>query len=484
MIKRTMLFLGLLLVALVALGCQQETTLPLTTTATLPQDQEATFYFDQLNTVTFPLGLSPETFVGVEGHNISSADYTLDASGQLTMAGAYLATLPSGTHDFTVFLDDHEVTVRVHIPDQHQANRIINGGFETGDLTGWEASTVFKGETNLQSFTADLVQPVDGTTVKYSADGSYLFGFNYAPDANTNQLLERVGRLRSSNFILGGNGIITFKLGAARNPDLLYVSVRDVTTDKEIARFGNLAFDVDTFLTLNGDVTEVRLNEYYADLSQYLGDSLYIELVDYGGRNYDYMIFDSIETYHESLPQDAIEATNILPTFSTDYVTNTLPNGDFSQGLSLWTVSPYGLAYTSGVQSCFEADSNALKSDMDGDNSRGLIRSSLFRVDGSGIISVDLAAAYGTRFDKDTYVSIKSYETNREVFRFANIHANGDQWVTYYIDLSAFMGDYLYFEIVDNATGTHDVIDVDNIVTFYQTMPSFDYSQMAINLNE
>lgn len=118
-----------------------------------------------------------------------------------------------------------------------------------------------------------------------------------------------------------------------------------------------------------------------------------------------------------------------------------------------------------------------MKSNVGGDAARGLIRSSLFRIEGSGVISLELAAAQGARFDKDTFVSIREEKTNREIFRLANTRSNGIFPVKYYIDLSAHLGKNCYFEIVDNATGVYDTIFVANIVTYYPVAPRFDYGQ-------
>jgi hypothetical protein len=127
-------------------------------------------------------------------------------------------------------------------------------------------------------------------------------------------------------------------------------------------------------------------------------------------------------------------------------------------------------------------DGGALKSNLDGDAARGLIRSSLFRVDGSGIISLNIGAAEGARYDKDTYVSIREEGTNRELVRVANSNHNGILMVKYYIDLSKFMGKNCYMEIIDNAKLSYDTIFVSDIVTYYEIAPAYDYGQTGINL--
>ena len=502
MMKKLMCVIVAIVIVIGVLGCQKtETTIStnqttansqLTTyptsqpmpTVTIEPNHMQTFSFSQMNDVSFSLQLNPETFIVLEGQNITTDNYSIDDAGDLVIDYGFLATLLPGTYSFTIYKTSGTDVIYLEVEDESQQYQIINGGFEYGNLLGWTASTIFKGETNLLSFRDELVVPTDSDSTTYNGDGSYLYGFDYSLSSNQSLLIERMGRLTSSDFILGGNGMISFKLGAGSNPDLSYLSVKERDTNEEIARFGNLLFDSDTFLTDSEGKTNVELFSYYADLSNYIGDQLYIEVYDYGGHDYDYLLLDSINTYHTSVPTDAIEAQNIMPIFDQAYITNELPNGDFSSGLDEWTVSTYGRGFEDATQMCFLSDNEVLKSNLNGDQARGLIRSSLFRVDGSGVISLEIGAAQGSRFDKDTYVSIREYQTNEEVFRFANRNHDGTTMMMYYLDLSEYMGDYLYFEIVDNGGGSWDTIFVDNIVTYYAEEPIYDYSQAAVNLNE
>jgi hypothetical protein len=304
---------------------------------------------------------------------------------------------------------------------------------------------------------------IPGSITPYGGVGDYLVGIDSSITESLYQ--EKMGILRSSSFILGGSGYITFRLGGGSNPSLSYISVRRTSDDYEVGRYGNLEPSV---------INEAELVLFKADLSLFIGESLYLEVVDVGGHEGDYLVFDDFLTYHETIPA-GITATNQAPIFIQSYVPNQLPNGDFSSGLVGWT-EVYGEA--------FLVSDDTLKSNLGGDEAKGVIRSTLFRVDGSGIATIKLGAAQGARYDKDTFVSVKEHGTNHELLRFANRNHDGITMITYYLDLSEYLGKVCYFEIVDNAIESYDTIFVSDIVTYYQERPEFTYQDLALNLNE
>ena len=441
------------------------------------------FNFDTLNDVTYQFPDNIGAFSHLEGLNIADGDYEL-TDGILSIKKDFLVSLNPGKHSVKLFTTLGEADLDFTVLDLHNANRIINGGFETGDLFGWMSQTIFKGETQLQGFIDSGVALNDASlvyTVAYNGDGDYVYGV----DSSVTQTLweEHMGLMSSRAFTLGGSGFIAFKLGAGKNSDLSYLAVRNAVTGEEVGRYGNSHFNA-TGVTNEEALFAENLVEYKADLSPHLGEELQIDIVDYGARTWDFITLDSIETYNETEPTTGTLAINVKPTFEQAYVPNQLANGDFSDGLTSWTVSDQRGWYSDlGVYDTFQVPAGMLRSDATGDTARGLLRSSLFRVDGSGVISLQLGAAQGTHFDKDTYVSIRQAVTNTEVFRFANTRHNGNTMITYYLDLSDYLGKSLYFEIIDNATGSYDTIFVDNIVTYYATAPVYDFGDTAADLN-
>ena len=272
---------------------------------------------------------------------------------------------------------------------------------------------------------------------------------------------------------LGGTGWITFRLGGGRNPDFSYVSVIDAETEEEVARYGNANFLETDYLTDPDHYFGANLAKYKTDLSALLGRNLYLCIVDRGGHAWDYLTFDAFETYHATVPESGTLAIDIKPTFAAIYVTNQIVNGNFAAGLTGWTASGSAFRVADGI----------LRSDEGGDAATGILRSGLFRVDGSGVISIKIGAAQGARFDKDTYVSIKERGTNEELFRLANVRHDGNTLQIYYVDLSEYLGTECYVEIVDNASGSWDTIFIDDVITYYATTPEYDFGQAGSDLN-
>ena len=105
---------------------------------------------------------------------------------------------------------------------------IANGDFETGSLAGWE---IISGS----AFSNDGVNPENvwwNENITYSREGNYHYG-HYNPSG--------VGVMRSTQFVLGGSGYITFKLGGCANNYETYIRVMLVSDsgDMEVARYSN-----------------------------------------------------------------------------------------------------------------------------------------------------------------------------------------------------------------------------------------------------
>lgn len=164
------------------------------------------------------------------------------------------------------------------------ANQISNGGFETGDLAGW---TITDGEINIKDAVSGAEFGWSGAS--YNHSGSYHFdGVNSAPE-------DKTYTVKSTDFVLGGAGVISFKLGGRAATLRVY----DATSGVCLAEYKNTAFaDVEHPHVEKGNRT-LTMTSFYADLSQYLGMTLYIELADTETSNWGVAHFDEIITYYE-----------------------------------------------------------------------------------------------------------------------------------------------------------------------------------------
>ncbi|OQC10417.1 MAG: hypothetical protein BWX74_00628 [Tenericutes bacterium ADurb.Bin087] len=433
-----------------------------------------TFDFDALNDLQYTFDVDAGEISFLSGHNIVASDYDI-ISQSIYIRKHYLAYLLPGEYELNVHSTTGKSKITFTILDKHNEYRVINHSFETGDLFGWYADTIFKGERNLLAFTDDsVITSGDPYSEPYTVDGDYLVGPITGESRPTFE--EKMGTLRSSTFTLGGSGFITYRLGIGRVADLAHVSIHRAKDNVEIARYSQRNYHIPNSPTKYG-----AMALYKADLSAYVGEKLYVVVHDCGGHSDECITFDALNTYYETEPPlETSEAINEIPIFPLNYAPNQLPNGDFTQGLDMWQVSP-NLGWQD--TSAFHVEDGILKSNVNGDVGRGLIRSSLFTIDGSGYASLKLGAAKGARFDKDTYVSVRLHGSNKEIFRFANEKHDGTNMIEYFIDLSNYIGKKAYFEVVDNATNSWDVIFVSDIKTYYGSVPDLTTANHARNLN-
>ena len=347
---------------------------------------------------------------------------------------------------------------------------VINGGFETGDLTGW--SVVYGKAFAPAGVTDDAYDTVFNGMVSFDKDGDYLYG-RYKESA--------VGKMLSSPFTVGGSGYMTFKLGGGKNVGLTYISVVDADTEEELYRFGNTLFNTTDYRVDPDNYREANLTPYMADLSACTGKKVRIAVVDESTANWGLMTLDSFVTYYEERPDENFFtlAKDIKPVFSDEVATpNELYNGDFSTGdLTGWTVvgdsNSFLDKHVKNGKLCNRPDESAV----------GVLRSSAFKVGGKGLMSFRLGC---TKHKDLTYLSVKKAGTNEEIFRtYSDRWKDSDEEKThlYYIDLNEYLGERLYLEIVDNSKGDWGLISLEKVKTLYSDYPEVT-DEIAVNINE
>ena len=174
---------------------------------------------------------------------------------------------------------------------------IVNGDFETGDLTGW---TYQEGEGDGQILGAEAV--ISESTwwaerIPYNKEGTYHFD-GWAAKGGEGEA--DTYTLKSSTFTLGGSGWISFKM--AGNAAAVKVYKADGT---QIAYYKNTAFADVSFPNINEGCRLATMTTFAADLSDYLGEELYIELCDETAAGWAVAFFDDIVTYYETAPNIA-----------------------------------------------------------------------------------------------------------------------------------------------------------------------------------
>ncbi len=342
------------------------------------------------------------------------------------------------------------------------ANRLANGGFENG-MEGW---TVVGNIGNVSSDTHYWVNdPEVAEGFLFGMDGEKMFSA-YAPGA----LESAVGTLTSSTFKVGGCGFVTFKVGAMRDSNYVYIDVVDAETKQILARYYNGLWAERTDDVKSG----CTLIAYKADLSAFIGKEVFFRISDNADSGYGLFFVDSFITYYENEPEGFNAATHVdyeLPETIYDVFNGGFEMGDVqgwwnngeigvvTNANGFWADNiPYGkdgdYLFT-GVES-FGADTLR-------EGNRGVLTSSVFEIGGSGYISFMLGGGENAL----CYVQVIDAVTGEILARYHQQEMQDAVLKLYVADLGLFIGRTARIQVVDQAVNAWGCVSFDNVVTYH-----------------
>ncbi|AEI40445.1 GH32 C-terminal domain-containing protein [Paenibacillus mucilaginosus] len=371
---------------------------------------------------------------------------------------------------------DATITGSTPITSTVYANTIENPGFETGDMTGW--TVIDGGAFGPDSVSDETMYWAEG--IPYGQEGTYhLNGWKHEESAT--------GRVRSSTFTLGGSGWITFMLGGGRHTDRDYIEISNADTGEVLARYGNTEWSAENFPNVELGLNLANLVKYKADLSPYIGQHLYIDIVDHGTTDWGLLFADAIHTYHETRPSEGVRADNLY-----DPGVKEIQNPGFETGdLSGWTVvegEAFGPGSVSNETTYWDEEipyNQEGQFHLNGwkypEEKTGKLRSTAFKLGGTGWITFRLGGGKHTDL---AHIDVYDAKSGELVARYGNTEfaelnfPHVDQglrlanMVQYRADLRSYIGEELYVEIVDDATSDWGVVFADDFRTYLTDTPT------------
>ena len=343
--------------------------------------------------------------------------------------------------------------------------RLANGGFEDG-LTGWDKVGNIGDVSTDTSYWVNEWEN-DGKGYLFGMDGEKMFSA-YAPGAEESA----VGTLTSSVFTVGGSGFITFKVGAMKDGNYVYVDVVDAETKEILVRYYNGLWAEYTNELKSG----CTLIAYKADLSSFKGKNVFFRISDNADSGYGLFFADSFNTYYEAEPEGFNTATPV--SYEISGTIYDVFNGGFEMGdvQGWWNDGEPGKvtnadAFFSGVS--YGKDGAYLYSgveDLEAGNgregNRGVLTSSMFEIGGTGYISFML----GGGGNPLCYVQIIDSTTGEILVRYHQQAMQDAVLVQYVADLSAYIGRTARIQVVDQADRDWGCVSFDNAVTYYASV--------------
>lgn len=363
------------------------------------------------------------------------------------------------------------------------ANDIVNGDFEenaNGKWVGWtRADAAFNARGVVNS------EKINGVVMEKS--GEYYF----AGSEGGNPVMR--GTLTSDVFKLGGNGFITFKMGAGKNTDKCYVDFFEEGNDAPVAHVVN--DDCDGIYITEHLITKV------VDLSASVGKNIYIVVTD--NDDGDVLSYLNVDAFHVCQSDDEVAAAQAEhdrqiadygeKPFEEDPASNDIVNGGFETGDTTGWLVMDGTALTVAnvvPTSQYYWDDRSVYGDgeyyLDGSNNgatqeslTGAIRSTKFTLGGDGYISFMMGCGNG-----GSYVALCDGDTDEELIKVENTYFSDPALaltlLRMYMDASDYIGRVVYLKVVDANDGSNGGFAFINVDDFRVSLTADQVAELEV----
>lgn len=371
-----------------------------------------------------------------------------------------------------------EYTVTLRIKDTYQY-RLYNGGFDL-DLDGWTLDGMLDGAENDAALGGiseetgywenETVPPV------FNNDGKFFSAYAYTPGETE----RATGTLRSSNFIIGGSGWITYKLGGAKNIEQVYLEVVSADGAKRV-KLPNFDWSNNAGSLVRG----CTLVSYRADLIEYgftLGEEVYLLLTDNGANDYGLFFLDSVVTYYPvgSEPDDSFNLVSKYRLYNGGFETGSLMGweltgdiGVVSQDSTYWN-SPDNVYGKEGEYLftwwSWDAQANdGAGAEVNREGNTGTLKSRVFTLKKDAIVSFLFGGGCG---NQNIYLEFVNAETDEVLAKFFNTSPSDGRLVKYWYEFAEVSEDtQCYIRVTDNATSGWGCFALDGVETDLAAAP-------------
>ena len=326
--------------------------------------------------------------------------------------------------------------------------RLVNGGFENG-LEGWTVVGNIGAASSNGSYWKE----------EFGMDGSMMFSAYEPVDLEKN-----VGTLTSSTFTVGGSGFVTFKIGAMKDENYVYVDVVDAETKQILARYYNGLWEG----------TDCTLVAYKADLSSFMGKKVFFRISDNADSGYGLFFADSFVTYYENEPEGFNPATPV--SYAVSGTIYDVFNGSFEMGnvQGWWNNGEIGVVTNAAgywgdnipyekVGEFLYTGVESFGADTMREGNKGSLTSSVFEIGGTGWISFKL----GGGGHELCYVQVIDAVTGEVLAKYHQQAQQDAKLIQYVADLSAYIGRTARIQVIDQAENGWGCVSFDHVVTYY-----------------